>query len=110
MSVTVESVQNTMTGGGTIAAAIIRQAINDALFYLTDYEISDTNPKFDILRRLYACHLLYVNGFGRRESSKSVGDLSISYETPTFEQREMSSPYLVRFQTLLAQNNTVLSI
>lgn len=108
---TVEELKRTISGGSGINDNTAQQALDDAIFFLADYEIIDTTlERFSLYQRLYAAHLLHVQGKGQKVSSKNVGDVSVSYESRTASDKDESSPYLEQFRKLISNNDFLVSI
>lgn len=95
---------------GSASPEAICTAIEDAEIFVKCYGGVYTADEFSLLVRYYACHLLFMWGFAKSLTSKSVGDVSESYEGNSLGDKEATSPYLQEFRKLINSDELIVSI
>jgi len=108
MAATIADIKSTLNNN-SVPDSVVTLGLNDAAVFLITYGVLTTDPHYDILQRLYACHLLYIRGVSRVTNSESVGDVSASYVSGFIEDGAGNSPYLDQFFALLDRGKIVSS-
>lgn len=78
---------------------------------LRNYGVSREDCDYDTMHLLLAAHFLFLHSNeGREITSKSVGDVSISYASPPSRNQPGWSPFLETFLGLLKSSDFIVSI